>query len=91
MEKTIQTAILKYLNSLPNCMAFKVSGGLYQVPGISDIIGTRSGKFFAIEVKDTGKIKNETELQKAFGAKVKKAGGFYICTDSLETVKGAIF
>lgn len=90
-ETPIQKKILEYLRSLPNTTAFKVSGGLYQVSGISDIIGCRNGKFIAIEVKHPNNPIKGTPLQLAFGEKVKKSGGFFMVANSVEEVKGAIF
>lgn len=52
-ERTIQTAILRYLNGLEGCKAINQPGGRLEV-GTPDIIGCYRGKFFAMEVKRPG-------------------------------------
>ena len=59
-------------------------------PGGSDLIGwTKSGKFFAIEVK-TGKGKL-TKEQDNFLRAVNEAGGIGVCARSIEEALSAIF
>lgn len=50
MESTFQSAVLKYLNSLPGCRAENVSGNAMQ-SGRPDITGCYKGRMFKLELK----------------------------------------
>jgi Holliday junction resolvase len=56
-------------------------------PGIPDIIACVNGRFVGIEVKNKGKLKNQSEQQKIHEQLIKKSGGIFILADSLDTVK----
>ena len=86
LESAIKKAIMDYLATRPNTFAFRVSttgipdtslpGGFRKnlMVGVSDIIGVKNGKFFALEVKTRdGKL---TEHQERFLKRVDKAGGY---------------
>lgn len=68
LEKSFQSSVLEYLNSLPGCKAENVSGNANQ-SGRPDINGCYNGRMFKIELKslDTGykpSKKQELELRK---------------------------
>ena len=87
LEKNIQKEILNFLN-INGIFAFKVSGGMFQKSGISDIIACHCGKFVAIEVKRPGgKV---SPLQEDFCQKVHYHGGQAIIAYSLDDVKKAL-
>jgi len=50
MESNFQSSALKYLNSLPNCIAENVSGNANQ-SGRPDINGCYKGRMFKLELK----------------------------------------
>lgn len=52
MESTFQSAVLRYLNSLPGCRAENVSGNAMQ-SGRPDITGCYKGRMFKLELKTT--------------------------------------
>jgi Holliday junction resolvase len=59
-------------------------------PGIPDIIACVNGRFVGIEVKNKGKLKNQSEQQKIHEQLIKESGGLFILADSLQTVKDSI-
>ena len=68
LEKSFQSSVLEYLNSLPGCKAENVSGNANQ-SGRPDINGCYNGRMFKIELQspDTGykpSKKQELELRK---------------------------
>ncbi len=83
-ERDLTRKILKYLNSLPNCFAWKTWGGMYSTAGIPDIICCFQGQFIAFEVK-VGKNK-PTKLQETTISQIKHAGGLAYVVYSLEEV-----
>lgn len=85
LEKNIQKEILSYLNAQPGCYAVKITAGLYQKAGISDILACVKGRYVAIEVKRPGE--KPTPLQEAFLAKVVCTGGRAFVATSLDDVK----
>lgn len=84
-EKVLVRKILQYLNSLPNCFAWKSWGGMYSVAGIPDVICCYFGYFIAFEVK-VGKNK-PTKLQEKTIDQIKNAGGKAYVVYSLDEVK----
>lgn len=62
-ETPIQTKVLKYLNSIPDCIAENVSGNARQ-SGRADINGCYKGRCFKIELKspDTGYQPSKQQL-----------------------------
>lgn len=74
LEKSIVTAILKHLKTVPHCFAWKQHGGQYGTAGLPDIICCIEGRFVAFEVKTpSGKPTKiqETTIQKINNAKGK--------------------
>jgi len=85
VESVIVRDILKYLNSLPNCFAWKEHGGMYGTAGIPDIICCYQGRFYAFEVKGPrGKL---TKLQEKTLKDIREAGGQAYVVRSLDEVK----
>lgn len=74
-ESELTRNIVRDLNKIPNCFAFRVHGGPHQRKGTLDINGCFRGEFFAIEMKLPGKEKNLTEIQAATIRKIKIARG----------------
>jgi Holliday junction resolvase len=85
-ESIIVRDILKYLNSLPGCFAWKHHGGMYSTAGIPDIICCCQGKFLAFEVK--GPKGQPTKLQLKTIQDIQAAGGqAYIVRSLMEVQK----
>ena len=59
-------------------------------PGIPDIIACVEGRFVGIEVKNQGKLKNQSEHQKIHEQLIKESKGIFILADSLQTVKDVL-
>lgn len=57
--------------------------------GIADIIGCYRGHYVALEVKRP-KLGHLSENQRAWGAKVEKAGGRYFVVTGIDDVKSAL-
>lgn len=87
-ESQLQGKILRYLESLPHCYAFKVISANRK--GVPDIICSYNGYFLAIEVKAPGRLAGVTPLQKLNGDKIMASNGFYLLTDDFETVEAFI-
>lgn len=86
LESNLKKGILKYLNSLPGCFAWKAHGDEYGRAGIPDIIACYHGRFFAFEVKRPG---NEpTRLQQATMGKIREAGGRVFVVNGVRDVRG---
>ena len=83
-ESKIQKQIIDYLESKGY---YVVKVILANKRGVPDILFCKDGMFNAIEVKDTGKSKNVTELQKHHINLIQRSGGFAMVADSLELVK----
>lgn len=86
LEKDIEKKIKKWLKD-NNFYFFKVHGSSFMQPGIPDIVSCINGHFVGIEVKNKGKLWNQSEEQKIHQQLIEKAGGLYILTSDLETVK----
>jgi hypothetical protein len=84
-ETDLTTKIVKYLNTLPDCFAFRVEQRMGVSRGVSDILCCRAGKFIAIEVKMPGN--KTTPLQDRFLGKIKDSGGTAIVTYSLKQLE----
>ena len=88
LEKSITTAILRYLKSLPHCFCWKQHGSQFGTSGLPDIIACIGGRFVAFEVKtEVGKL---TALQSATLGKIQAAGGAAYKVTSVEEVKKII-
>jgi len=86
-EIYLQRAIVEALN-YSGCLVWRMNAGTVFVgnpkrmikvgpAGLSDIIGIhkKTGRFVAIEVKNPGKEKNVTDLQRQFLENIREAGG----------------
>ena len=60
------------------------------LPGIPDIVCCINGRFVGIEVKNKGKLWNQSEEQKIHQELIERSGGLYILADSLQTVQEAL-
>ena len=85
-EKKIETQIKNWLTEI-GAYWFKVHGSSFMEPGIPDIVCCINGHFVGIEVKDKGKLYNQSSAQKIHEININKANGIYILADNLETVK----
>lgn len=86
-ENSLQSRVLKYLNSLPNCVAENVSGNSNQ-SGRADINGCISGRAFKIELKDPKTGYEPSKKQLRYLEKwSKKAGALAAVCYSLNDVK----
>lgn len=88
-EKAITNSILKYLNSLPHCVAYKVPGSAVN-NGRPDITGCIAGKAIQIEVKTMDDDWQVTKQQMANLMKWSECGALCIVTYSLAFVKEII-
>lgn len=87
MERDIQTAVLRYLNSLPQCIAENVRGNASQ-SGRADINACYKGHCLKIELKDPkDKSYGVTAQQKLYLRKWKAAGAITGVCYSVEDVK----
>lgn len=84
-ERAIVKAILRYLNSLPGCVARKRWGGGLGVAGDPDITGCLSGRHFEFEVKRPGE--HPTQLQLRRLCEWKDAGAITGIVTSTEEVR----
>lgn len=88
-ESSIQSSVIRYLNSLPGCIAENVSGNSAQ-SGRADINGCFQGRAFRIELKtvDNGNTPTKKQLHELLKWQV--AGAIVMVAYTLEDVK-AIF
>lgn len=84
-EKTITNKIRAWLKQCPGVWFFKVHGGVFQTPGIPDLILCVNGIFVALEVKQPGK--KATFLQAQTLARITRAKGRATVVTSLDEVK----
>lgn len=70
----------------PTRKQFRLSYSKFKFKGIADIIGILpTGKLIAIECKSkTGRL---TEDQKAFGERIQKWGGYWMCARCIKDVQ----
>ena len=86
-ETDITKQILKMLNYIPGCMAYKHWGGPMGLKGVHDIICCYEGRFVSIEVKSPNLKKAEySEWQQRFADRVKDAQGISMCVQSPDEV-----
>lgn len=88
-EGRIQTAVLRYLNSIPGCIAENVSGGATQ-SGRADINACYKGRCIKIELKDPETGYKPTKQQLLYLEKWKAAGAIAGVCYSLKDVKELI-
>lgn len=85
-ETTLQTAVLKYLNSLPQCIAENVSGNAQQ-SGRADVNACYKGRCLKIELKDPSTGYKPTRQQLLYLRRWAAAGAVTGVCYSLEEVK----
>ena len=85
-ETSLQTKILAYLNSLPDCIAENVSGNARQ-SGRADINACYKGRCLKIELKDPDTGYEPTKQQLLYLEKWKRAGAICRVCYSLDQVK----
>ena len=85
-ENPIQSKVIDYLNSVPNCIAENVSGNAAQ-SGRADISGCYKGRCFKIELKSADTGYQITKKQKWYLKKWKHAGAITGSCYNLEEVK----
>lgn len=83
LEKTIQAAILRHLNGLPDTWGVKFA--CVYGRGIPDLLVCHHGHFVALEVKRPGE--RATPIQRAQLERIEKAGGIAEVVRSVEDVK----
>ena len=90
MERGIQSNVLKYLNSLPECMAENVRGSASQ-SGRADINACYKGRCLKIELKDPEDTGYDiTQQQSLYLLRWAKAGAVTGTCYSVEDVKNLI-
>lgn len=82
----ISAKVLKPLR--PHLWFFKVHGGPFQRAGIPDFVGCYRGRFFAIEVKQPGKI--PTPLQLIVMRELQEAGATVCVATSVAEAQALI-
>ena len=83
-EDKVQKQIQDYLKNI-GAYRFKVHGEIFMRAGIPDIISCYKGRFIGLEVKDGNNT--ASELQKAHGRQIVKAGGIFGIVYSVEDVQ----
>ena len=84
-ESQLVRNILKYLNGLPDCVAEKIHGNIFQ-SGKPDITGCFKGQAFRIEVKDSEHYK-PTQKQLLNLERWGRVGAIAFVAYTLEDVK----
>lgn len=87
-ERSIQSAVMTYLNKLDKCRAYNLHGSAWSGSGRPDIIGCYRGVAFLIELKRPHE--QPTEIQLYEMRKWIDAGAIVIYATGLEQVKGMI-
>lgn len=90
LESQITDRIIKYLNSLDNCVAEKVMGNAFQ-SARPDINGCWCGRSLRIEVKSPDHGNKATKAQLLNLEKWRKAGALAFVAYSVEDVKKQIY
>lgn len=85
LEKTRQKNILKYLNSVPGCIAEPRTQTGYGKKGGADIFGCYNGRHFELEVKQPGA--KMTKLQVEWLQRWHDAGAISGCVNDVETTR----
>ena len=82
MEKKVQKEIIDYLEKNGHYVIKTIVTNKRGVPDLV-VCTLNDGKFYGIEVKDTGKKKNVTKLQQFHIDLIRKTGGEAFVADSL--------
>lgn len=85
-ETVLQNKVLRYLNSIPGCVAENVSGNAKQ-RGRADINGCYKGRGFKIELKSRDTGYQPTKQQELYLKRWKVAGAIVGICYSLDEVK----
>ena len=85
-EKSIQTKVLRYLESLPDAFCFKVITANKR--GIGDVVLCYRGKFINFEIKSPGGKLSAIQIFQ--GQLISKAGGLWCRIKSLDEVKNVL-
>ena len=72
-ESSLSTWLLRWLNTQPGTVAWKMHGSPWQRAGCPDVLCVQAGHLFAIEVKRPGA--KLTRLQAAILDKLRDVGG----------------
>lgn len=86
IESTLQSKVLDYLNSLPDCIAENVSGNAKQ-SGRADINGCYKGRCFKIELKSPDTGYKPSKKQMLYLKKWSNAGALTGVCYSIEDVR----
>ncbi len=82
-EKTVSTAVDKWLKAQPDVFFFNVQGSPTQKRGIADRVGNVGPIGFYLELKAPGE--KATKLQAAIGREIQKSGGNFFVADSFDS------
>lgn len=86
-EGRVKAAVKRYLNEIGAYWYMPMNNGLGRV-GAPDFIVCHNGKFYGIETKAPGKLKNTTPNQEREIAAIRAAGGIAVVIDDVEQLKG---
>lgn len=85
--KVVNSIKVALKKEYPNIFIFKVHGGLYQEPGIPDLIACIRGHFVGIEVKTLNTMNTVTRLQQYQIDRINCAGGLaFVCCDAQDAL-----
>ena len=97
-EKVIQTAVLQYLEMVPNCYVFRSAAGAVQTAtgryfrtgrkGCPDVSAIYNGKYYGLEIKSSKG--RQSPAQKEAQEQIEEAGGLYYLIRSLKDIKEII-
>lgn len=89
-ERSLQTKVIAYLRHHGGYW-LNIAPGPFSRSGVPDILGCYKGRFYGIELKQTGKYnppsKGLTAAQRRAGEEIQQAGGQYLCADNLDDVR----
>lgn len=87
LESSVQKQILDWLRSQDDIFVLRINANGLGNKGVSDCICCVCGEFVAIEFKrDINGTYGVTKPQEIRGRQIRKAGGLWFATDSLEDV-----
>lgn len=85
-EQALQKKIIKYLEGKGHYVIKTIVTNKRGTPDLV-VCSMYDGKFYGIEVKQEGKLKNVTKLQQYHLDLINKTGGKAVVVDSLEAIK----
>ena len=86
LEKTLQSKVLKYLNSIEGCIAENMQGNTFS-RGKPDINACYMGRCIRIELKSPDNNNKPTKIQLENLQKWRKAGALAFWTNNIEDVE----